>query len=392
MKYLLKNRIALIILILSIWLVPITISVPEQSRTETIVTAIGVDKKNDEIELSLQYIIPSAQNETKNLNISSYKAKTLGEAMEGLNLQLGKLAGFAHCRFFILNYEASKENVTNILDYLLRRKTNTNNIVLISTPTSAKEILETAQNLDSDLYAFLNNSGFSNELKDYHDLKTIGDYYQNYFEESKAISINVLEAKEKENNNSSQLNSEPKKLIVNEGKIDIFKNNKKIVSLTKEQSMNLSFFDEGITKTYFVVKDFSNDDLKNATILFDVKRKDLKKDVYFVDGIPHFKLNIKMYVRIGQIEAENLSQRDYETIQKKFSDKLKEEMNKGVISKLKEAEKNFKENNYDTIDCYNLFKKFKNKEWKEFIEKLESKDEYIKHVIFDYNVSFVQGD
>ena len=409
LKYLWKNKVALFLFLLALWLVPTTIGLPEQSQTESIVTAIGIDKNEDEYEVSLQYIVPSTSGGVEELKITTQKGKTVGEAIEFIKLEHGKLSGFAHCRFLAFNDNACKTSLTENLDYLLRRKTNTNNIVLINTPESAKDLLSISTNLDSDLYSFLNNAGSSNELRDFHDLKTIGDYYESYFSPVVCMTINSIDVKEKLSNSSSSQksskngsdessgsnsensnNGESKKEFENKGKQIILKNDKKLVSLTEEQSDNLVWFNKKVKRDHFVINNYSEDDISNIKILFNVHNKIYTTKAMFEDKVPHLKVNLKLYVRTGEIFSDNLKQQDYQVFQKRYSNKLVNAMQQEVISKMKEAETHFKENNYDVVNCYDTFYKFKNKQLKEYL-KNNSKEEFIKNVVFDYNVEIIQG-
>lgn len=407
LKYIWKNKIMLIIILLAFWLVPQTIGLSEQSQTESIVTAIGIDKQDNEFEVSLQYIIPNATDGPEGLKIVSEKGESVGSAIEKIKLQLGKLSGFAHCKFLAFNDEACEDNFTSLLDFLIRRKTNTNNIILINTPDSAKDLLSMSSKLDSDLYSFLNNNGSNNELEDFHDLRTVGDYYGSYFSPVKCMVINSVSIKDSssgsasgsesgsgESSSGSQSSgsstSESKKELENKGKLLIIKDAKKLITLTEEESDNLNLFNPRIKRDNFTVKNFSEGHLNNSNILFNVLNKIYTAKAYFKNGQPYYKVNLKLYVRTGEVISQNLSQKDYAVLQEDFSPKLVSAMREEVLKSLRLAEENFKKNNYDVIDCYNWFYKTKNKELKEYLKTLENKDEFIKNVNFEYNIEFVQ--
>ena len=410
LKYIWKNKILLILLILGLWLVPQVIGLSEQSQTESIVTAIGIDKNNEEYEVSLQYIVPSASGGAEGLKINTQKGKTVGEAIEKIKLQLGKLSGFAHCRFLVFSDSACEENFTELLDFLLRRKTNTNNIVLVNTPDSSKELLSISSKLDSDLYSFLDNNSSENEFGDFHNLKTIGDYYNVYFSPVKCLVVNRVNLKSsssseqtstessgsssgsEEKQSSSQSGNGNKKEFENKGEQIILKDNKKLVALSEKESDDLLWFNPEIKRDQFIIKNYSENNLKDVSILFNVLNKKLYKKVYFKNGKPCFDLNIKLYIRTGEIAGDNVVQQDYEVLQRKLSDKLKKAMTEVVLNSLKNAEINFKTNNYDVIECYSSFYKFKNKELNKFLQSNpQAKENFIKEVEFNYNTEFIQG-
>ena len=412
LRYVWKNKIALILLLLSFWLLPSVISLSEQSKTESIVTAIGIDKNNEEYEVSLQYIVPSPSGSSEELKIISQKANTVGSAIEKIKLKLGKLSGFAHCRFLAFNDEAGKQNFTEILDFLVRRKTNTNNIILINTPESAKDLLSMSNKLDSDLYSFLNNNGFSSEFGDFYDLKTIGDYYGSYFSPVKCMFVNSVGLKSANKDSSSKTSSssgsseagegvnasssesqtkQEDKEFENKGELLIIKNEKSLLTLTEEESNNLSWFNANIKRDTFSVENYSEGHLNNASILFNVFNKIYKAKSYFKEGKPYFQIDLKLYVRTGEVVAQDLKQQDYEVLQRKYSKKLLESMKNTIISSMQKAEKHFKDNTYDVIDCYNSFYKINSSEFKKINNTLQDKSDFIKQVNFVYNIDFVQA-
>lgn len=411
LKYLWKNKLILIFLLLAIWLIPNVIGLSEQSQTESIITAVGIDKIDNEYEVSLQYIVPSAAGGPEGLKLTTQKGKTVGETIEKIKLQLGKLSGFAHCRFLAFNDKAGEENITEMLDFLLRRKTNTNNIILINTPDSSKELLSLSSQLNSDLYSYLNNNGFSTEFGEFYNLKTIGDFYDSYFSPVKCISINRVKIKEENSQDSSgeqeqskessssanaggeaqsSTSSQSKKEFENKGELIIIKNAKKLLTLNEEQSDNLSWFNPEIKQDQFSIENYSEGHLENSSILFNVSNKLYSTNVYFLNNTPTMEVNLKLYVRVGEVVSKNLKQSDYEGLQRNYSSKLKKAMNEKLLSSLKQAEEHFKQNEYDVISCFDTFFKFKNKELKNYL-KSTSVQEFIKNVKFVYNIEFVQG-
>ena len=413
LKYLWRNKLLILLLLLVVTMCPTTISLPEQSRTESIITAVGVDKKEDEYEITIQYVVPQSSGGQENLKVTSGKGKSVGEVFESLNLELGKTLGFAHCRFLAFNDEAGKDNLTKILDYLLRQKTNTNNIVLISTKESANELISTATGIDSDLYTFLSNSGYSNEFKEYNDLTTIGDFYKSYFGPVKCMSVYIVDTKESSSasgggggesggsssssstgggsGGSSSSSSESKKEISNKERVMIVKGSKILVALTEEESHNLVWFNEKVKRVQFEVKGYKDSRLGEVDTMINIFKRSVKKEVYFDDkGVPHYKLITQNYVRASQLIADNLSEEDYEVSQSRFDEDFTNYVKQDAIKRLKKAEEHFKTYNYDVIDCYDLFHKFKTKQLKEYL-KTHSKDEFIKNVVFEYEVEFIQG-
>lgn len=408
-----RNKFLLIIIFLFVWLVPTTISVPEQSRTETIVIAVGVDKNEEDYEISLQYIIPHSSTSSESLDIITEKDKSVDGAIQKINKELGKVSGFAHCRVVVFNDKAAEDNITNILDDIIRKKTNTNNIVLISTPDSAKDVLVTSNNLDSNLYTFLNNSAFSNELKGYESLKSIGDYYDSYFGLDKCLCVNIIETEDKEkssggdgsgggsetstqnSSSSGESGSSSKgesKKLKNEGKLLIVKNAKKLVSLSSEESANLNWFNNEIKKLDFEIKNFSDENLTNANVTFHVFEKEVKNKPCFKNGVPVFNVSVKVHLRPVQILSNNISQENYKINHNFLTKAMENEIKKHIFNGLKKAEENFKQNKYDVINCEEKFYKFCNKQYKDYLKNNLQDRYFLEDVVFNYKVEVVKGE
>ena len=411
MKYIWRNRILLVVMILVVVLFPNIIALPQQSRTENIITAMGIDKNDDGYEVFIQYVVPYAKSEKDTLKIMSGKGATVGEAIENMDTDYGKNSGFAHCRALIFNDKACEDNLTDVLDYLLRIKTNTSDILLVNTKESSGKVLESVTSLDSEFYTIVNSNSIANEQRKYQDLKSIGDYYNAEFGKSKAIAINVIDLESKGENKSggtssgggesndasggAQTSSEEQtqsqaQKIKNDNELAIIKNGKKIANLSKEQSQCLAWFDSAIKEAHVQVHNFTDGVYKNADMNFYVYNKSGFVGVDFVDGVPTYTLNLKVYLRTAQILQSGTATKIYEVDKKKWSDKLKFEISKSIKNELMLAEQDFKTKDYDVVRCNEFFYKFHPYKYRDYLKTLPATDSFIKNVKFVYNVQVVQ--
>ena len=444
MKYLWKNKILIVLLLLLTILFPSTISTPQQSRTENIVTAVGIDKNGEEYEVSIQYVIPYADSGEGTFKMSSAKGKTVGEAVETLSVQTGRLSGFAHCRALLFNQEASEDDMTSILDYFIRIKPNTNNIVLLHTKKSSKDTLSAVKNFNGEFYTILNANGLSNDQRRYQEFKNIGDYYNSYFSPSKCIEIGVIDVMDNSSKQSSQSSGSSggssssgssssgssssgssgsgsgsgqspnasssntsssndmssgssggesgggEKKVFNAGEKLILKNAKKVALLDKEQSSNLSFFNPNIKDMSYSLEHFSDELCKDVSIIFDIHDKNCKVVPSFENGVPHYTLDLTLNMRTTEISGGNVGEEMYYVLNKKFSETLKQTLKDSVTNNLRQAEQHFKQYKYDVIKCYETFYKFKNKEFKQYLSSLPEGKYYMEDVVFDYKVTIIQ--
>lgn len=407
MKLLWKNKIFIVLILLFIFLFPSAISLPQQNRAQNIITAIGIDKNNDEFEVSIQYLIPYGSSPDQDLQLSSVKDKSVGQAIEKLNLNYGKLSGFAHCRAIVFNDEAGKEGLTNILSYILRTRSNTNNIILINTADSSKKLLESVKSLDSEFYVVLGGNSVANDQKHYQNLKSISDYFDVYLSNNDCIAITNIDLQEssdeqgsssgsssgggegQESGGASQSSSSQSK-ISNTGKLAIVKNNKLVFTLDESKSENLRWFNDKIKDLTIQISNFSDKTFQNADLFFDVYDKSTSYQVSFIDNIPHMHVNICANIALNQVLVDSLQKNLYEVSGKLFSDKLISKVKDEILLKLKSAEQDFKLNHYDVINCYENFYKFKNSEFKKFLNSLQQDEYFIDNVVFDYNIILKQ--
>ncbi len=405
MKFLWQNKLFIVLIILLICFFPSAISLPQQNRQQNIITAIGIDKVGEEYEVSIQYVIPYGESSENSLKISSAKSSSVGEAIEKINLSYGKISGFAHCRAVVFNDEACKENFSNTLNYISRVKNNTNNIILINTKESAKKVLEQVKNLDSEFYVVLGTNSIASDQKHYQNLKTISDYFDSFLGKSKCINISNIDVREDSSSgggssssssstgsesgaSTSDSSSEPK--INNSGKSIIIKNDNLLLTLDEEQSDNLNWFDKKVKDLTLKIQNFSDDIYSNANLILDVYDKKSNVEVYFKDNIPHYKLNVKANLTINQVLTDKIEEDVYEVSSRLFSEKLKQEIVKTIKENLTKAEENFKQNDYDVINCYEMFYKYKTKEFNDYLKSLSPDEYYIDGVVFEYNVDIKQ--
>lgn len=407
MKYLWRNKIILLLIILIIVFMKPAIGLPEQSKTENIVTAIGIDKLADEFEVSLQYILPYKSGSENELKLITMKGKNLSETIESVSIQLGKESGFAHCKFILLSNSACEENITSIIDYFMRIKSNANNITLITTPEPVKDVLGTSSNLDSELYTVIdsnNNIAFHRHHLNFND---IGDYYASYLGHTKCISLNIMETEEDTESPDSSTGGgggassssdtasggsstqPPKKKIKNEGKVAILKDGKRLVSLTSDESEKLSYFDPQIKDHYLTLEHFSDEVYDDVDISFNIYEKGTKVTTSFVQGVPHYTLNLNLHVRANQIISDDMT-KYYDFSKNHASEKLKNTIEDQLKTKLLSAEAHFKANKYDVVNCYENLYKFQNGKFKEFLQTLGADEYFIEKVVFDYKLNISQ--
>jgi spore germination protein KC len=115
-----------------------------------IIVALGIDKADEDLEVSVQIAVPQAsnQNSTNSDAILSAKDKTLYGALEKISLQTGWYPKLTFCNLIIMGQDLVKENFTPIIDYILTSNRFQNSAVIAVSEKSAKETLKSTTPLD----------------------------------------------------------------------------------------------------------------------------------------------------------------------------------------------------------------------------------------------------
>lgn len=441
------NLPLIIIIILSIVFLPTVFSKDAESESDAIVTAIGVDKQQDEFQLSLQIVVPTPSSQYKQkLSLVTETGKDISSTMSKISLRLGKNIGLAHCRVFVFSDEVAQEGLTQIFDYIFRSKSNTQNIVIINTPDSSKEFLSNAADLENNLYFSIRNKGSFNENYLYGNQTTLGTYYNDYLGPVKVSIISIVELLDESEasgdtsgsgssssssgdtasgsgssssstsggsnssgadsanesasgsqssgssgQQSSSSQSQQKKVIVNRGKILVTKEGKKALVLSSEQGLVINWFRKESNSGVIVIENVFEEGLfDNANIGIEVDRKTSNISTYFKDDKPIYKLNIEMFVRTIEINQNGYTSKNYKSNNINITPHLKELIKQKIEEQTKEGFKLCQDNNLDMIQVYENFYKYNNKKFKKYLNSIENKEEYLKGIEFEVDVKVIE--
>ena len=158
-----KGYLAILVVALII-LLPIFIALPQQAQDRTLILAFGIDKMQEQYEVSAQIMVPeSSQSGYKEKReVKSSVGKTIDQAIASLQLNEGKDIGVAHANILIINEQAIGEDINSVLDYFIRNR-DIGYLTIATTPNSAKEMLEISANSTSDKDSLLRLVSYNNE-------------------------------------------------------------------------------------------------------------------------------------------------------------------------------------------------------------------------------------
>lgn len=131
-------------------------------RTElndlAIVTGTAIDKKGDEIELTLQIFTPKiASNSSENPGIggesitvtTSQVGRNLADALSKMQGKLSREIFWGQCKIFIIGEKLAKDGIQEQIDFLLRHPEPRENAFVYVSEGAAKEVLHITPRLES---------------------------------------------------------------------------------------------------------------------------------------------------------------------------------------------------------------------------------------------------
>lgn len=116
-----------------------------------IIVAMGVDKTDEEYEVSTQIAIPQAttQNVSNNDSLISAKGKTIAEALDKIAVNTGWYPLFAFCNLIILGESTLDGNIMDTVNFFIRTDRVPDSATVCACEGTAKELLSTNTPLDS---------------------------------------------------------------------------------------------------------------------------------------------------------------------------------------------------------------------------------------------------
>ena len=203
LNFLKRFKIIIIFSLITIAVIPFSLYKPAETEKVAVITSIGIDKNNEEIELSANVIVPnsgasggSGGGGDGTVKTVSAKGNDITSAFSNLTLILGKMVGLSHCDSIILNKNLFEENVTKYLDFFVRTNNLTSNATVIVAENKASEIIETSA-AQKDLRAVSLSEVLT--LSDEYSIASnsnVDSFYTNYFSAAGVSILPVLTAGE----------------------------------------------------------------------------------------------------------------------------------------------------------------------------------------------------
>lgn len=362
---------------------PQNLSKSSESSRNAIITTVGVDKTDENYELTFISFTPTAGKEFVEVyDLISSEGDSLSGALKKAELNLGKVIEFYHTENLVVGKEA-QNNIVEILDYFVREKTLAFSSVLVGTESSAKDFLTKLYKQNDNPSAVINELMLYNSKQVYYQKPTIEVFFSGYYSPLKTsyiadLDINPEGEQEQGGDKSQESSKSSRKIIKNTGELRIFKDGKLVYKLSSEDVNGLNWFQASITDRYIKVE-------KDGQIkMYHMDNKAVDRKVEMKDNQPIFKLNLKIHIdkqevqEVGKkhIEVKELTNEEQDLIKESVRSEIKQAIDK--LAELKAGNQ-----------VYKMFYREERIKFKKFLETLENTDEFLSKVIFDVQIDLL---
>lgn len=400
-----KNPMLLVFLLILIFFTPLAIYSPGENKIKGVVTAIGIDKTEEEYEVSLLTFIPTANQTYKQQNaVISGKGQSVSEAIYNAQLSMGRSVGLAHAKTTVVSEDILKEeDVARVVDHISRVSSLPENTVFICTNGKAKQLLESTVALESELGLKLEQLIGFNALNLYSIDTSLEAFYRGYYSDTHSSIIgelNLADPSSQEGHNSS--NSSPpgqssggeqsaegsamqgqnkgKKTISNQGESVILKNGEMVAKLSSDQLNALNLINPKSINQIVNLNDVQLEEGKHD-LSYRVRNKRVLKSTKFENGYPVYMAQVILGLELTEVDGENKNLHE-NTEMSKMPKEIRDKLNLTLKKNFTQSLKILVENKTDIIDITQEFFKNDRKSFQKFIKKLDSVDQFIEHVNF----------
>lgn len=341
-------------------------------NTLAITTAMGIDKKGDDYEVSI--LIANAKNKQASSDsansqniVYTAKGKTISEALKNIELKNPRKTYIGHLSSLIISEKVAKEGLINSLDLFLRNSESIKRFyVIIARNVKAKDILKIISPLEAfPAQTITNNIKSSSETQAVSIKVLYSDFIDTLIKKGiePTLPTITIEGDIKDGSKNSNLEKSEPDSYIKLGTVAAFKKDKLIdyASLDESRAINIL-----LNKTDTTVIKY-----KCENNYINIEITEIKSDINIDNEV---KINIKANGEIVENSCDiNLNDpKEIENIEKDFNKKIKSLVNKGINFAQKKASS-------DIFGIGNMLyknnpKKFNNiKDWNKYFSNLKIK-------------------
>ena len=437
-----KYPFILIFLLILVVFTPYSLFSPGESRKRAVVIAIGLDKIENEYEISFLTFIPSPNQEFQQSNsVVSGKGSSVSEAVLDAQLTLGKDIGLSHAKTTVVNERMLEEDVSSSLDYLMRVVSLPENTVFICTNTTAKELLMATDSLEQNLGLKLDQLVSYNANEVYITDTSLEAFYKGYYSPTKSSLIGYIEhikdstqseQAAPQNQSSSQGSGDSQKSsqtsssqdgqqgvsdsseqnssavssgqsenekqrgslqgqsqILNKGDAVLLRDGQKVALLDVDNLNSINLLSNKRSLDSITITDVETEDGKKVDMTFMVKNKVVSVKTDFQNNIPLFVANINLGVQLSEIDTK--AQKVKQNVQNtQITEEIAQKLEQKIKAEFAKVLQILRENKADVIGVYDSFFTHNRKEFLKFLSSLDDSESFLNDVVFMLNLKIQQ--
>lgn len=151
-KLFLKRHIALFIVIVIVFVFPVSLTSQAKLNMRVIVTGIAIDKGDDGYEVTAQIVKSTPGTESPGTSASidfiTEKGETISLALARLMYRSGKVSAFSHTSFVVIGEDVAKEDAASCLDVFIRDKVIRNSAMVLFAEGKAGDEIQKTKNIE----------------------------------------------------------------------------------------------------------------------------------------------------------------------------------------------------------------------------------------------------
>lgn len=270
----------------------------QELNSLAISTAMAIDKKNDEYEVSILIAnskknqVSSKEGESQTV-VYSAKGKSISEALKNIDLENPRQTYIGHLAVIVISEEVAKEGLDNVLDLLLRDSESTKRFYLaIAKDDEAKSIIKVISPLETfPSQTISTNIKASSESQAISSAVTYSKFIENTLKKgmNPILPTITIEGSASKGEKAKNLESSSLDAILKLSTIAIFKDDKLVGYANKDQSRGINLMLDEIKEMiveYKCDKNILVTSLSEVNTNIDIGLKNNKLEATInVDGI-----------------------------------------------------------------------------------------------------------
>lgn len=437
-KQFFKRHVGLIILIVLLFIFPVCISNQARLNMRVIVTGIAIDKQDDEYMVTAQIVKTSPGKESPGssaeIDFISDSGKTIGEAINNLKYKAGKISAFSHTSFVIVGKDATNEDVTDFLDYVVRDKILKSSALLLFAEDKAGDEIKKTKDMELSVGIGLQKVFLYKEKESDGLMMTVLKFLNRSQTCSKTAFASVLSITSNDEQSSSGgsgssggssdssgggsgggvsgnssgggsgggssssgssggggsggESQNSKQNFATHSPIAVFVEGKYKGSLeTEEEIMGYMYANPKSTMFLITLDDIDcncEEDGKTVKVSVQVKSKSNSSKIRFEDNVPCFDLTVK--IKNAEIK-EVISETVHSTFTEEEFEKIKQKIAEQISQSVSKCFEKSRELKADVLCAFNNARKFHNNELAKYFS---SSDDFISKVKLNVKVDIEQ--